>query len=194
MNGMMKYALIAVVLGGFYLYNNNATDDAGDIDLNAVLDATVNTLHTYQASLDGQQELDADQAFAGLADKLETSYNAVQPPLHNAHISVLPRADASLLAYEDSNSNKAIDDGENALFLIEIDGEKARVIATSRSGAINEHQFSGTSLLTGYLIGSMLSRQRGAGVTSQQLASKQPVTAKAAARSRAGSGSHSRGK
>ena len=132
--------------------------------------------------------------FVGLAQRLETSYNSVQPPLHSTNISVVPRKDASLLAYEDKNANKDVDDGENALFLIEIAGEKSRIIATSRSGAVNDHHFSGTSLLAGYLIGSMLSRQRAAGVNSKQLASKQPVTAKAAARARAGSGSHSRGK
>ena len=197
MNGIGKYVLIAAVIGGAYLYNNNnAGDDAGanDIDLNAVLDVTVDTIHSYQASLDDKQGLDPDTTLVGLANELETKYNAAQPPLHTAHMGVVARKDASLLAFEDKNSNKAVDEGEDALFLIEVDGENSRVIATSRSGAINEHRFSGTSLLAGYLLGSMMSRQRAAGVTSKQLASKQPVTAKAAARARAGSGSHSRGK
>lgn len=89
-----------------------------------------------------------------------------------------------------------MDQNEDALFLIEVDGENSRVIATSRSGAVNDHHFSGTSLLAGYLIGSMLSRQSAAGVNKSALANKQPVTAKAAAsaRARAGSGSHSSGK
>ncbi len=87
-----------------------------------------------------------------------------------------------------------LDDKEDLLFKIEIDGENARIIASSSSGAINEHNFSGTGLLTGYLIGSMLSRQGRAGVNTQALASKKPVTAATAARARAGSGSHSKGK
>jgi len=194
MNGIAKYVLIAAVIGGIYVYSSDTTEDVKDIDLNAVLDVTVDTLHSYQASLEGKEKPDADKTFTGLAEKLEFGYNTATPPLHPTKISVMPRADASLLAYEDINANKAIDEGEAALFSIEIDGEKARVIATSRSGAVNDHHFSGTGLLAGYLIGSMLTRQRGAGVSSKSLASKQPVTAQAAARSRAGSGSHSKGK
>ena len=64
----------------------------------------------------------------------------------------------------------------------------------SRSGAVNDHHFSGTGILTDMFIGSMLSRQRGAGVDTKSLAGKKPVTSKAAARARAGSGSHSKGK
>ena len=119
---------------------------------------------------------------------------AKQPPLHTAPITVVPRGDASLLAYEEKTGNTQMDEGDDALFLIEVDGENSRIIATSRSGAVNDHHISGTGLLAGYLLGSMLTRQRGAGVTSKSLASKQPRTAQQAARSRAGSGSHSRGK
>lgn len=197
MNGIAKFALIAAVLGGVYVFSGNsnrAGNVADDIDLNRVLDVTVNTLHSYQAGLEGKEELDPDKTFIGLASKLQTNYNAAQPPLHKTHMGVVPRKDASLLAFEDVNRNKAVDEGESALFLIEVDGEQSRVIATSSNGAVNEHHFSGTSLLAGYLLGSMLSRQRAAGVTSSQLASKKPVTAKAAARTRAGSGSHARGK
>jgi hypothetical protein len=194
MNGIVKYALIAAVIGGVYFYSENSTESARDIDLNAVLDVTVDTLHSYQASLDGKEGLDADAAFSGLAAQLAANYNTAQPPLHSAEISVQPREDASLLAYEDGNKNDTVDEGENALFLIEVDGEQSRIIATSGTGAVNEHHFSGTSLLAGYLIGSMLGRQRAAGVNPSKLAAKQPVTAKAAARARAGSGSHARGK
>ena len=194
MNGIVKFALIAAVVGGVYLYSENSGDDVKDIDLNAALDVTVDTIHSYQASLDGKEGLDADKTIAGLAAQLAANYNTKQPPLHTAKISVQPNADASLLAYEDSNANAIVDDGEKKLFLIEVDGENSRVIASSGSGAVSEHHFSGTSLLAGYLIGSMLGRQRAAGVSSSQLAAKQPVTAKAAARSRAGSGSHARGK
>lgn len=194
MNGIAKYALIAAVIGGVYVYSQNPGEEVKDIDLNAALDVTVDTMHSYQASLDNKEGLDSDQAFAGLAAQLAANYNTAQPPLHTAKISVHPNADASLLAYEDTNGSASVDDGEKSLFLIEVDGENSRVLATSGTGAVNEHHFSGTSLLAGYLIGSMLGRQRAAGVSSSQLASKQPVTAKAAARSRAGSGSHARGK
>lgn len=196
MNSYVKYGLIAAVIGGIYLFggsdDNNYVED--DIDLNLVLDVTVDTLYAYQESIEGQENLDPDQAFIGLADNLAVSYNKSQPPIYTGNIGVSPQTDASLLAYVDANSNQDMDQDEDALFLIEIDGEKARIIASSRSGAVNAHSFSGTSLLAGYLIGSMLSRQRGAGVNPSTLASKQPMTAGAAAKARAGSGSHSKGK
>jgi len=190
---VIKYGLIAIAIGGFYLYsnfkNNSASDyengvnvtnkySTDDIDLNLVLDSTVET-------------------FLGFAQELAVGYNNSTTPIYKNPISVQANQNASLVAYDDANNNQVLDQNEDALFLIEIDGEKNRVIASSRSGAVNEHGFTGTSLLTGYLIGSMLSRQRSAGVNPSSLANKKTVTAKQArqsAKSRAGSGSHSRGK
>jgi len=163
-----------------------------EIDLNLVLDITVETLHSVsERTIEGA---DTELAFMELADTLAIDYNKSDPAIHTSRIGVSPQADSSLLAFEDTNSNKALDEGEALLFKIEVDGEKARIIASSRSGAVNDHHFSGTSLIAGYLIGSMLTRQRGAGVSSKSLASKQPVTSRAAAKARAGSGSHSKGK
>jgi hypothetical protein len=215
---IVKYGLIAAVLGGVYFFSNSDQDyTPTDINLNAVLDVTVDTFHSYQEELNAKEangeldalikniegqsetqpspeELKAGYAFMGIAAALTTNYNKAEPALHTTKIGVSPQTDASLLAFEDLNNNQKMDQGENAIFLIEVDGEQQRVIATSRSGAVNEHHFSGTGLLTGYLIGSMLSRQFGAGVDPKQMANKKPVTAQAAARSRAGSGSHSKGK
>jgi len=195
-NTVIKFGLIAAVLGGVYLVsNNNSTPSFAEeeIDLNLALDITVDTLHSYSDSL-GETKPEGDAAFLGFAEKLGTNYNLAQPPLYKEQIGVSPQADASLMAFSDTNMNRALDEGEALLFKIEIDGEQSRIIASSNSGEVNDHHFSGTSLLTGYLIGSMLSRQRGAGVTSKQLASKKPISSQAAARSRAGSGSHSSGK
>jgi hypothetical protein len=197
MNQLVKYGLIGVALLGFYIYNSSSrsgNDIENEIDLNLVLDITVDAIYKFEDDIEGQENLDADNTFINFASALQSDYNSVTPALYKTSLGVAAQQDASLLAFEDPNKNGTIDSGENALFLIEIDGENSRIIASSRDGAVNDHHFSGTSLLAGYLIGSMLSRQRGAGVNSKSLASKQPVTAKAAARSRAGSGSHSKGK
>lgn len=196
MNNLIKYGLIAAVIGGIYLYNNsgglNYSED--DIDLNAVLDVTVDTLYSFEETIDADAQPDSDQTFIDFSKELESNYNAAQPALHKTTIGVIPQNDASLLAYEDANQNQTMESEEPALFLIEIDGENARIIASSRSGAVNDHHFSGTGLLAGYLIGSMLSRQRMTGVDTKKLSGKQPISAKNAARARAGSGSHSKGK
>jgi hypothetical protein len=195
-SGLVKYGIIAAVLAVIYFAGSSNDYVEDDIDLNRVLDVTVDTLHSYQEKIElTEGEPNADQVFLDFSNDLAVNYNRAQPVIYDKGvIGVSPQTDASLLAYVDANGNDELEESEELLFLIEIDGENARIIASSRSGAINEHHFSGTSLLAGYLIGSMLSRQRAAGVSSKTLANKKPVTAKAAAKSRAGSGSHSRGK
>lgn len=167
---------------------------ANDIDLNQVLDVTVETIYAFEEKhpeLAGTQDSDPDGAFLQFSEDLAINYNAATPALYEGkQIGVIPQEDASLIAFEDVNGNADYDQGEDALYLIEVDGENSRVIATSRSGAVNDSRISGTGLLTGMLIGSMLSRQRASGANP---ASKKTQTAKQA-RSRAGSGSHSRGK
>jgi len=193
---LTKYVLLAVVLGSFS--GCSSVDD--DIDLNRVLDVTLDTLTNYSDELDikaksPDSKLNSDDAFLGFAGALASNYNNAQPPLYNkGQIGVSAGNDAALLAYADTNLDQKYDKGEEALFLIEIDGENSRIIATSRSGAVSDHHFSGTGLMAGFLIGSMLSRQRSAGVNTKSLATKKTVTSKQAARSRAGSGSHSKGK
>ena len=201
MGNLLKYSLIISVISliNVSCENSGSNYTENDIDLNKVLDITVDTLHASQEKMDLQKAAsqsipDDDQAFIDLADTLGENYNKAQPKLFEAQIGVSPQADASLLAYADTNLSTTLDEKDEVLFKIEIDGENARIIASSRSGAINEHNFSGSGLLAGYLIGSMLSRQTRAGVNTSALANKKPITASAAARSRAGSGSHSKGK
>ena len=198
MGNIGKYGLIAVVIAGFYFYSNSNTSDYAedDIDLNAVLDITVDTIYRYEdkMKIQGQESANTDAAFVGFAKELGVDLNNALPAIYKGQIGISPQDDASVYAFDDKNANKTLDEGELGLFIIEVDGENSRVIASSQSGAVNDHHFSGSGILTGLLIGSMLNRQRGAGVNTKNLASKKPVTAKAAARSRAGSGSHSKGK
>jgi len=193
---MFKYIQWALIIGVVaYVFlapdNDGVTED--DIDLNAVLDVTLDTLYSYQDKV-GDTKPEDDALMLGLAEDLQRDYNNAMPALYTESIGVAAQTDASLLAYEDKDRNSEMSEGEEPLFLIEIDGENSRIIASSRSGAISDHRFSGTSLVAGYLIGSMLGRQRAAGVNTSRLANTKPVSSKAAARSRAGSGSHSKGK
>ncbi|OUS02339.1 hypothetical protein A9Q81_08820 [Gammaproteobacteria bacterium 42_54_T18] len=198
MGNIGKYVMIAAVIAGFYFYGQSNTSDyvEDDIDLNVVLDITVDTIYSYEDTIkaQGEESVDSDAAFMGFTEDLGVNLNNALPAIYTGRIGVSPQNDASVYAFDDKNANKIADEGELGLFVIEIDGENSRVIASSQSGAVNDHHFSGTGILTGLLIGSMLNRQRGAGVNTKSLASKKPVTAKAAARARAGSGSHSKGK
>lgn len=199
MNNLIRYVPIALI-AGYFLYANfsgpstNYVED--EIDLNQVLDVTVETIYAFEDANQGQTQAadDQDAAFLEFSGKLQASYNNAQPAIYKDVISVSPQQDASLVAYVDKDGDSEFSNADDALYMIEVDGENSRIIATSRSGAVNDHRFSGSGLLTGFLIGSMLSRQRASGVNSKNLANKKTQTSKQAARSRAGSGSHSRGK
>lgn len=161
------------------------------IDLNNVLDITLNSLTQYESttSIDSNE----DQIFEEFARTLASDYNYAQPPIYVGSIGVVPEKDASLVAFDDKNNNTVRDSGENELFKIEIDGQNSRIIASTQSES-SDHGFSGSGLLAGMLIGSMLNRQRSAGVDTNKLASKQSTDSQSSAKSRAGSGSHSTGK
>ena len=196
MNNLIRYVPIALI-AGYFLYANFSGPSSSDdeLDLTQVLDVTVETIYAFEennpqlvASDEGDNE---NAALVRFSEDLMVNYNAATPAIYKERITVAPQQDASLIAFVDADANGNFDSGEDALYMIEVDGENSRVIATSRNGAVSDSRFSGSGLLTGMLIGSMLSRQRASGANP---ASKKTQTSKQAARSRAGSGSHSRGK
>jgi hypothetical protein len=195
---------VAIIGVGVYVYTSEDGSNEPDIDLARVLDITVDTIVKVAKVVDeaDTDESQGDSAFLLLSEELAAAYNAETPPLDPeqigaatpASIGVLPLEDASLIAYTDSNNNNEYEESDKSLFLIEVDGENSRVIATSRIGAVHDRAFSGSGLLTGYLLGHMLSRQSAAGATRNVAQKTRVSSTQARARARAGSGSHSRGK
>ena len=61
-NSLAKYGLIALVIGGVYIYtkdsgpSNTNNSAANNIDLNAVLDVTVDTIYSYEEDLKSQDD------------------------------------------------------------------------------------------------------------------------------------------
>lgn len=174
------------------------------INLKQILNITADTLYTFE-KMSGQifetstsyTEEDKDiAAMWAFIDEYKVALNQAQPEIHNTQIGVQPNQDASFLAFEDLNNDDEWDDStEEPLFLVEIDQAQSRLIASSNYGTVEEYRTSGLSgFFAGYFISSLLNRQSAAGVTSQQLSKKKPVSAKAAARARAGSGSYKTGK
>lgn len=194
MTKLLRNITLSMLAGGSVVLAGCSGSSDNDIDLKQVLDVTVETIVQYEDANQGQEPQDPDAAFLQFGDDLAVNYNKAEPKIYNDVISVSPQQDASLIAFVDKDGDTTFSQGDDALYLIEIDGENSRIIATSRTGAVGDTRISGTGLLAGYLLGSMLSRQRAAGVNPKNLANKKTQTAKQAARSRAGSGSHSRGK
>jgi len=193
------FGIIAIVfIAGVFNDDGKKGDLAPtDIDLNRLLDVSLQSISRFEGKMSlAKDSLDGDSAFIMFAEQYSTDLNALQPPIHKKTLGVQPNNDASLLGYEDLNANGELDDGEDGIFLLEIDGQNSRIIATAASGARYDSSVPpGTGFLAGYLIGSMLDRQRAFGNPSA-VASKTRQTASQArsARSRAGSGSHSVGK
>lgn len=210
MKKLLFYGVVIAVGAGIYLSSSNNSSNKGstpkdslvvsDIDLNRVLDITLNTIERVDAqSADLAGDLYAgEKLFFILANELSNSYSSATPKLDkqtNGAIGVQPNSDGSLLAFQDENTNGNWDQevgNEDPIFLIEIDGQNSRIIATSRIGEVNQAGFSGSGFLTGMLIGNMLNRQSRAGQT-QAVSNKKPVSARQA-RARAGSGSYRVGK
>jgi len=206
----MNLSLMRPLTAGFLLVTLAACNGGSsqpEIDLQGVLDVTLDSLMEMEGATSDRGTAadvaatgaeagpdDTVELLLGFTGVLQDNYNAREPALHEDAITVAPQQDASFLALADANDNGQPDEGEDALWLIEIDGENARIVATDRSGAVSQSGFSGTSLLAGYFLARMLTRQRGAGVNTRALAGKRPVSASQAARARAGSGSFSRGK
>ncbi len=161
-------------------------------DLDRALGVASNSMTKFEESTD----VNENNVMEKFAKTYEKDLNAVQPPIHNGPIGVKPEKDGSLLSFNDKNNNKIQDEGEEDLFKLEVDSENSRLVASSQD-EVRETGFSGTGFLMGMLIGNMLSRQRATGANpAAKRATKRAASRKAApsARSRAGSGSHSRGK
>ena len=120
----------------------------------------------------------------------------LKPAFYKSKIAMNLEKDASYAGYDDSNANGKIDAGEKKIFKIEIDQVNNRILATDTFGTATSHSFSGTGLLAGLLIGSLLNRQRAAGVNPNSFNNRKvtPASKYASSRSKARSGGVFRGK
>jgi len=182
------YAVIGLFVAYTLLTDNNGSGGVQRADLDQVLNVASNTLDTFESSTDVNKDNAMDKFAGSYAQNLNTS----QPAISSSAVGIVSNTDGSFDAFADANNNSIKDSGEQDLFNLEIDSENNRLIASDET-AVRDSHFSGTGLLAGMLIGSMLSRQRAAG---KNPASKKATSKSAykSARSRAGSGSHSSGK
>lgn len=168
MNGtVVKYGLIGLAVAGFLGYQ--AYDKAANpqtADLGQVLDRTEFAIETFEeyaaANTDSTELTDSqvDDFGVHLANVMNT-----EPRFYDDFIGMKVQDDAVFLGFKDSNANGSQDSGEKKVFSVEIDSENYRLIATDETGETVGHRFSGTGIMTGLLIGSMLNRQRNAGIT-----------------------------
>ncbi|WP_208353767.1 hypothetical protein [Pseudaestuariivita rosea] len=188
---------IAAVAGYFFFFGDGGEQSA---DLGQVLDRTEYAIVNYHNYLEENQvsgELPSENMneFTGVI----TAVMNIQPGFYDDPIGMTLRDDASFLGYADKNANGIQDSGEGDVFTVEIDEENNRLIATDVAGNSSDLRFSGTGFLAGALIGSLISRQRAAGVqkgafNSRQTTPRNQYRAPSSARSKARSGGVGTGK
>ncbi len=147
------------------------------VDLNKVLDEFQATL----TELDGKEAGDANAAGAGAGAEqavvgvevvekedeekkkefltlFATKLNAAK--LVSKPIGVEMHESGSINGFVDLNKNNTKDLSEKELFKIEIDEERGRVIASDNGGHYRDHRYRPGRFFTGYMLGSMLGRNR----------------------------------
>ena len=187
----LKLGLFAVV-GLFVAYTFLTGNQGGAGSATAQLDRALGIASDTATDFENTPDVTEANALDKFATKYNEGLNAAEPPLNPNPLGLNTQEDGSLLSFDDTNANGVQDEGEQSLFMMEVDAENNRLVATNREES-RESGFSGSGLLMGYMLGSMMSRQRATG--SRPAARK--ATARGTpsrARSRSGSGSHSRGK
>ena len=189
----IKYVIYAVVgIAVVFALINDKNGSTGGGTTRADLDQVLNVASGTLDSFENREDVNKENVMDKFAGSYMQNLNSSQPALNNGAIGVESKADGSFSAYNDSNNNMTKDEGEKDLFKLEIDSENNRLVASDET-AVRDSHFSGTGLLMGMLIGSMLGRQRASG-TNPAKKKATPKSTYKSARSRAGSGSHSKGK
>lgn len=201
MSWLSKLVIGVLVVGGIVVFLDDSPSKpnepvASKVDLNRILDVTVNEILSFEQVFGDQlkKQGDPDLALFAFSETLQIAYNESKPALHTSQVAIAPLVDATLLVVEDTNMDGQVQDTENTVWTIEIDGQNSRIIASSWQGEVRDSNVGGMGgFFAGYLMGSMLNRQSVHG-TPSSVASKKTASPQYSARSRAGSGSHFRGK
>lgn len=191
----MKNILVGVLGIGLIAYLFMGDGGKPSINLTEVLNRSVIAMEKYDRFLKQNKiEKATDEHLTTLNDIFQEELNKA-PRLHSGLIATRLGKDAKFTGVDDANRNKVADTDEKLLFTVELDGQNKRMIASDEAGRGTYQGFSGSGFLTGILIGSMLSRQRSAGIqpgsfSNRRLATPASYTQgrRARARSRARSG------
>ncbi len=197
MNNIKHLTLFACFILTFMSGCGNSSSN-NRVDLDRVLQIMSETFNQIESESTYTSE---SVMMAEFERRFHADVNKATPKLHQHTIGVLLHEDASVIGYSDINNNGIHDNNEHKLFKVEIDAAGQRLLA-SEGERVREHR-AGSGFFTGFLIASMLSRQRTAGVSRNAFSNKKPTPKQSSsqqkrktssAKSRSKSGSFSRGK
>lgn len=194
MNGaIVKYGLIGLAVVAYLGYSSLRGSSPAAADLGNVLDRTDYALTNYEVSnADGE----VDEAEMDMFTGYLTAVMNAQPVFYEKPIGMTLGSDAMFTGFEDANANQVRDAGEDSIFTVEVDVENERLIATDVSGNSVHHRYSGSGLVTGLLIGRLLSRQSASGIRRGSFNNRRTTSRSSysGARSRSRSGGSRSGK
>ena len=181
------YGVIGVAVLGYLFMNDKGK---GNVNLAQVLQRSELAMDSYDKYLK-KNNIDkaTDKHLEQLNSYLQTAMN--RPPMQDGLVVATRLGkDAKFTGVADANGNGFADPEEKKLFTLEIDGQNKRLIATGSDGSGTSRGFSGMGFVAGALIGSMLGRQRSAGISPSSFSNRKLTSPRAynAARSRARSG------
>lgn len=155
---LIKFGTLGVALFALSACGGSKTQTA---DLGQVLDRADYAMSNYDVSTEGTEASDAEmEAFTlYMAGVMNSS-----PKFYDQQLGLELKSDASFVGFVDANGNTTRDSGEDDVFTLEVDSENERLIATDATGDAVHRRFSGSGILTGLLIGNLLSRQSRAGI------------------------------
>jgi len=196
---LIQYGVIGIAVLGYFGYSAFKDSRPQTADLGQVLDRADYALTNYQVA-DAESEI-TDEQMEGFTSFMGDVMNA-QPVFYDGALGMELKEDAVFLGFADANANRVRDSGEKDVFKLEVDTENSRLIATDMAGASVHHRYSGSGIITGLLIGNLLSRQSRAGVsrssfsnrTSTARSNYKPSSRTTSARSRSRSGGSRAGK
>ncbi len=150
------------------------------IDLNKVLDIMTATLEELKQESPASAADPAQETIEPLDNEFEAAeYNEIfltrfaanlnKAKLISSSIGVGMLNTGAIEGFIDKNKNSKKETSEKKLFTVEIDSERNRLIATDTQNQYrrSSHYRPG-GLFTGFLLGSMLSRQRHSGIRSSR--------------------------
>lgn len=174
------YGVIGIAVLGFLSMGQGESKPT--INLAEVLNRSTVAMERYDKYLkENNVEKATDQHLEQLNTFLQKVMNAA-PLLQDGLIATRLGTDAKFTGFDDTNQNGAVDADEKQLFTLELDAQNKRLIATDASGTGAERSFSGMGFIAGALIGSMMSRQRAAGVTPSSFSNRKVAAPAAAVR------------
>lgn len=177
---------------------NDSQNSSSLASLNSALGVASTTMSSMDKETNKEgSSLNQDNVMDEFSKKYATNLNNDSSLAKLGPMGVSAEKDGSFLTYADTNKNNIKDAGEKDLFKVEADSENNRLVAINEEGTTEQaHSFSGSGFFMGMLMGSMLSGQRSAGVNpaSRKASAVSRTKSSPSAKSRAGSGSHSRGK